>query len=140
MNGASDGSWWSRNWKWFAPTGCLVLLLLFVGGTFLVTHTVMSAIKSSDAFREPLAMVQSHPEVVVHLGEPLEPGWLVTGSVETTPASGNADLVIPVIGPKGEGNLYVTAHKETGDWSFDSVVLEIEEKDLRINLLHEGAH
>lgn len=135
MSSQSGGSWWSKNWKWVAPTGCVVVLLLFAGGAFLLVNVVMSAMKSSDAFREPMSMVRNHPEVAVHLGEPLEPGWFVTGSVETTGGAGNADLVIPITGPKGEGKLYVTAYKQTGRWSFDTVILEIEDKDLRIDLL-----
>jgi len=26
---APPSNWWSRNWKWFVPTGCLTLILLF---------------------------------------------------------------------------------------------------------------
>ncbi len=137
MSADAKSSWWSQNWKWSVPSGCLVLLLLFAGGAFLLMNVVMSGMKSSDAFQEPMTMVQSDPEVAAHLGEPLEAGWFVSGSMETNGGSGNANLVIPVTGPEGEGKLYVTAHKQTGDWCFDAVILEIEEKDLRIDLLDE---
>jgi len=26
----AKGNWWTRNWKWFVPTGCLTILALFL--------------------------------------------------------------------------------------------------------------
>jgi hypothetical protein len=29
MTETGNPNWWSRNWKWFVPVGCLSLILLF---------------------------------------------------------------------------------------------------------------
>lgn len=44
-------SWWDRNWKWFVPTGCLSLLVLF--GLFLtgLFFGITSMLKESDSYK-----------------------------------------------------------------------------------------
>ena len=50
-------SWWSRNWKWVVPVGCLVVLLPilalggFIGGILAI---VFGSIKSTDVGQEAI--------------------------------------------------------------------------------------
>jgi cytochrome oxidase complex assembly protein 1 len=128
-------SWWSRNWKWFVPIGCLGLLVIGVGVIVLFVSIIFGALKSSDAYTQALAKARANPTVISELGQPIEPGWLVSGSVNVSGPSGNADLSIPVSGPKKSGTIYVVARKSAGEWQFNRLEVDVEGRGSRINLL-----
>src|SRR5687768_7450173 len=104
-------SWWSRNWKWALPVGCLLPIVLCGGGAVLFVTIILGAvtgsIKSSDAYAEGMARARANPEVVASLGEPIESGFLISGSISVNGPSGNVDVSIPISGPKGSGTLYI---------------------------------
>jgi len=128
-------NWFGRNWKWAAPTGCLLLVLLvalFVGSIFFFVFSMM---KSNDAYQHGLATARKDPEVVMALGQPIQEGWFVSGNFEENGASGQANFSIPVSGPKGAGTLYVEARKAAGQWNYSTMVLEVEASKQRIDLL-----
>lgn len=137
MDGARPGNWWSRNWKWFVPAGCLTVLLGFGGFVALILMSVSRMMKSSDAYRQALARAKASPAVVQALGEPLQEGFFTSGSIHVSGPSGNADLAIPVQGPKGKGTVYVAATKSMGLWSFRNLEVEVEASGRRIDLLRE---
>lgn len=96
---------------------------------------VFGAIKSSDVYQRALAKTRSNPAVVRELGEPIEAGWRTSGSINVSSDSGNADVRIPVSGPKKSGAVYATAIKKQGKWGFSALEVEIEGDTKRINLL-----
>ena len=126
-----EKSWLERNWKWAVPVTALVLIAVFVGG---ILSFVVGMFRSSYPYQEALARARANPAVVAQLGEPIQPGALVTGSVNLSGASGDADLDIPVSGPKGKGSLYVTAHKRAGEWQFTRLVF-VSDAGTRVDLL-----
>src|SRR4051812_50045158 len=72
-----QGGWWSRNWKWFVPVGCLSLLATCgccIGGSLLFTF---NAVKSSRAYQEGVARAKADPDVQKALGTPVEAGGVV---------------------------------------------------------------
>jgi TonB family protein len=114
-----------RNWKWMLPVGCLGLILagvLLVGG---IVFVAMSAIKSSEVYKGALGVVQSHPAAVERLGQPIKDGWFVQGNVKFDSTGGNANLQIPVSGPKGSGTLHVRAVNPEGDWMYERLDLAV---------------
>jgi hypothetical protein len=128
-------NWWSRNWKWFVPVGCLTLLAIlvaFVGGIIFV---VAGSMKSSDAYKLSLAKAQSNPLVQQKLGTPIVAGMFVSGSINVAGTSGKADLTIPISGPKGKGSIYVDATKFAGEWKFNRLEVGIDGETDRIDLL-----
>jgi hypothetical protein len=132
------GNWWSRNWKWFVPAGCLSLIVLFaafVGSILLVATTAM---KSSDAYKEAVAKAQANPEVVEALGTPITTGFFTSGSVNTSGSSGDAKLSIPLSGPKGKATIQVEAKKSAGEWAYSKLVVEVENPQKQIDLLAHG--
>lgn len=133
----TKGNWWTRNWKWFVPTGCLTIIVLFVAFIGLIVMIVFSALKSSDVYKNALARAKSNPAVIEALGSPIKDGVLVSGSTNVNGASGQANLAIPIYGPKGEGTLYVVAQKSVGAWNYSNLVLEVKKTKKRIDLLHE---
>jgi hypothetical protein len=129
--------WFGRNWKWFVPSGCMtiiVLIAVFVGGILAV---VEGSVKRSDAYIQALARVQADPQVSDKIGRPIEPGWFISGSVNVNGDSGDANLSIPISGPKGKGKIYVEAKKSAGLWQFETLQVEVEGQPGRIDLLQE---
>jgi hypothetical protein len=132
-------NWWTRNWKWFVPVGCLstaVLFVVFVGSIVLI---VFSAVKSTDVYKDALARAKAHPAVIEALGSPITEGFLVSGNTNVNGASGEANLSIPISGPNGKGTIYVAATKSLGRWNYSGLVLEIAKTHQRIDLLQGPA-
>jgi hypothetical protein len=124
-------SWLGRNWKWLLAT-------FLLGGFVLVASffaLVMGALRSSDVARASVAMAQSNRRVAQQLGSPIDEGWLLSGSVNVSDASGDADLSVPISGPKGKGTVYVTAQKSAGRWNYSLMQVAIDGSDEKIDLL-----
>ena len=131
-------NWWSRNWKWVVPTGCLTILLACGGFVTLIFSVVLGSLKSSDVYKEAVAKAQTNSQVTAALGTPIKPGFWVSGNISVNNSSGNADLSIPISGPQGKGTIYVTATKSAGKWNYATMVCEISSSGARINLLSES--
>ena len=129
-------TWWQRNWKWFIPV-CLGSVVLFAGFIVLLVTIVFGMMKSSDAYKDALAMARANPYVQDALGTPIEEGLLVMGNINVSGSSGSADLAIPVSGPQGNGTIYVVASKSAGQWTFLRLVVDIKATNERIDLIAE---
>jgi Cytochrome oxidase complex assembly protein 1 len=136
-------SWWSRNWIWVVPVGCLasfvacmaLVVLLVLGVSGIALGTVFGAIKSSDVYQQAIQELEANPAAVQALGLPVKPGLLVTGSVQVNGSTGTADLSIPISGPNGSGTLYLVARKSAGVWEFTTLQLAVKGSAERIDLL-----
>ncbi len=128
-------TWWQRNWKWFVPVACVGALVLFVAFIMLIITIVFGMVKSSDVYKDALAAAQTNPAVVQALGSPIKAGVLVMGSINVSGASGQADLAIPISGPKGKGTIYARASKSMGKWTFSRLVVEIKATKAKIELI-----
>src|SRR6185295_3600614 len=128
-------NWWQLNWKWVVPVGCgslVVFLAVLIAAIMLL---VFSVIRSTDVFHEALERAKADPQVRTELGEPIEPGWWVSGNVESTGSSGRADIAIPLKGSRQSGTLYAVAHKSAGRWTYQTLEVEVKGREGRINLL-----
>lgn len=139
MEESVQPSWWQRNWKWFVPVGCLSIFALVTAFIGLIVTFLFWVMKSSDVYKLALDKVVSNPEVVEALGSPIQEGFFVTGSIKVSGTSGNADLSIPISGPKGEGTIYLEASKSEGVWTFSKLSVVVKDSNRRINLLDKGA-
>lgn len=128
-------SWWSRNWKWAGPLGCLTPVLACGGFFTFIVVIVFGIIKSSPPYIDSLAEVRANPQAQQALGDPIEPSLIVSGNFETSGNSGSADIAYEVTGPKGSGTVYVVAEQAIGQWTFTTLVLEVEGSSERIDLL-----
>jgi Cytochrome oxidase complex assembly protein 1 len=129
--------WFSRNWKWFIPTLFIVIFVLPLSLCGGLVYVVMASLKNSDVARESLARAQANPALIEKLGTPIQMGAWVGGSVNSTPADGNAELVMPLMGPKGSGVLAVTARKTAGEWHYLVMTVTIQGGG-NVNLLKEA--
>lgn len=128
-------TWIARNWRWLAVCGCAGALLLVVAFVAVIFLTVSMGMRSSAAYTEALAAVQSDPEAIAALGQPIEAGWWVSGTISATGSSGSAEMSIPVSGPAGAGTVYLIAEKRAGRWDFELLELQVEGVSDRIDLL-----
>src|SRR5256714_7102636 len=129
-------NWFGRNWKWVVPLGCL-LPVLFMGGCGLLAFLFATGImKQSDAYKIALARAQANPAVIEALGSPISQTGIVSGNSNVSGAVGEANLSIPLSGPKGKATLYVEAKKSADTWFFQTMVVKIEKTGERIDFEH----
>ena len=117
------------------PLGCFSMVVLFVGFIAAVALIAFSAMKSTDVYKDALARAKAHPAVIEALGSPITEGFLVSGNTNVNGASGEANLSIPISGPKGKGTIYVAASKSLGRWNYSGLIMEIARTHQRIDLL-----
>jgi hypothetical protein len=110
----------------------LVLLVAGAGGFVALAGGLM---KSNDAYRNAMAHASADCRVAEAVGTPLDAGYFVSGSVETSNGSGHAELAIPVDGSTGSGTLHVVADRSAEAWSFRQLELEVDDDGRRIDLL-----
>lgn len=116
-----QGGWWSRNWKWFVPAGCLSLLATCgccIGGTALFAF---NSIKGSHAYQEAVARAKADPDVQAALGTPIEVGLIPQGGVNINNGEKLTRVRLSLTGPKGEGSLHVTARERGEELRFEQL-------------------
>jgi cytochrome oxidase complex assembly protein 1 len=134
----SRPNWWKRNWKWVVPIGCLGVAAFFLIFAASIVIIVFSAMKSTDLYKDALTRATENPAVIEALGSPIKAGLLVSGNTNVNGASGEANLSIPISGPKGKGTVYVAATKSLGRWNYSGLIVEIDKTHERINLMERS--
>ena len=132
------GNWWTRNWKWFVPTGCLTIAVVFAVFILSILLIVFGALKSTDIYKDAVAKAKANQAVIEALGSPIQEGMFVSGNTSANGASGQSNLAIPISGPKGKGKIYVVATKVAGEWKSSVLVVEIEKTKERIDLIGQA--
>jgi|ERR1700722_2517682 len=123
--------WLEQNPRWKIPLGCLILVLL-VGGFIAL---LLTSFHSSDAYNQAMARAAADPQVRAQVGEPIQPGWLISGQLKVNGSTGSADFSIPVSGPRGKGTIRVVAVKSDGVWRFTTLLVNVEGASAPIDLL-----
>ncbi|WP_159564587.1 cytochrome c oxidase assembly factor Coa1 family protein [Budvicia diplopodorum] len=128
--GAKGNEWAWRNKKWASveefkriqrlwarwALGLILFFILMIAGIIMV---VISTMKSSDVYKESVALVTSNPVAAEMLGTPISSG-IPSGNISVSGHRGSADISFSVEGSKSSGTVYVVAHKEMGDWIMES--------------------
>ena len=133
-NTQNSPSWWQRNRKWAGPTGCLAIVTVFVALIIGLIAAVFGAIRLSDPSETALASAMANPDVVAAIGDPMEIGWFVSGNISVDGSSGEADLSVPVSGPRGSCTVYVIGEKSAGKWNYSVLEADCDGVSERINL------
>ena len=123
---APPKNWWQRNWKWFVPTGCFTLIALGVLFVVCISLLVFSFMKSSEAYKTAVARAKTDHRVVAALGTPIQEGMFPSGKTNVNGHSGEADLAIPISGPKGRATIYAVGAKSDGKWTFSKLDVQID--------------
>ena len=138
VDSAGEQSWLKRNWIWGVPLGCLGCLGVPIALAGLLYLGITTTLKQSGAYEIGVERARSSEELRQLLGSPIDPGWLLSGSVNLSGgSSGTASLSIPISGSDGEGTLYIEATKYVGKWELDRAEVEIDGSHDRVDLLDE---
>ena len=118
--------------------GCGILLFGIIGFIAFIGVVVVGSFKNADAYQQAVRRAQSDPRVAAALGQPIEIGWFISGSINTQNDEGNVNLTIPISGPRGKAKIYVEGVKKRGRWTYSEMIVT-PEKGEEINLLEEDA-
>ncbi len=135
MDSKPAPNWWARNWKWLVPAGCLTGVVGVAGFIALIVGLVFGLIKSSTPYQQALEQAQQDPVVISRLGTPIRGGLLVSGSVNLSGGTGQANLAIPLQGSRGSGTLYVEARQSAGTWTYSTLTVQPDSAGGPISLL-----
>ena len=92
----------------------------------VIVIVVFGAMKSSDAYKLAVARAKADPRVTAALGTPISEGMFLSGNTNVNGASGEANLAIPISGPKGKATIYAEATKSAGRWSYSKLVVQVD--------------
>jgi len=106
--------------------GCSVLFLAVVAIIAAVFFGLFGLLKKSQPYSDSVAAVQSSAAAVEALGEPIEPGFFVSGNINLENGTGDANFNIPVSGPDGEGTVHVEGTKDASGWSYQIWELRVD--------------
>ncbi len=120
-----------RIWGWVGFGVFLWVMAMIAGAIFFLFTLFMK----TEPYLHGLHVVTRSPAIIAELGEPVKPGWFVTGNINVNAADGKANISFPIYGPKGKGTVYVKAIKDMGEWHVLHVVVEIESTHERIEVL-----
>ena len=84
-----------------------------------------------------LAKAKADSRVVNALGTPITDGYFVSGNTNVSGTSGQADMTVPISGPKGKGTIYFVAAKFAGQWTFSKLMVEVAASGQRIDLIQD---
>jgi len=124
-----------KHWKWLLPT---VVAAWTVFG-ILFALSVLHSMRSSPVSQKGLDLVRSNQTVITALGEPIEPGFLVSGRIREDLHEGQANLHIPVSGPNGSGYMHAQGEKKMGRWKLTGLYVQITGSDDLIPVIAEDA-
>jgi hypothetical protein len=128
-------SWLEQHPRWKIPLGCLTLIFLIgVFVTALLT-IITTSFRSSDVYKQAMAKATEDLQVREQIGEPVQSAWILRGQLHVNGRSGDADLSIPISGPRGEGLIRAVAYKTEGVWRFTYLQVCITGQSGNIDLL-----
>lgn len=108
-------------WVWVG-LGCGLLTVAGVAFVAFIVFVVFASMRSSAPYKDTMARATRDTRVIEALGAPVEPGWLVSGSINTQNRSGSCDLEIPLRGSKQKGSVHVVGTKEGGRWTYSRML------------------
>lgn len=100
----------------------LLWVLVFLNRAVAPVHLAVKAAQASDNFRNAV-------------GEPVQTGTFVRGTMNLIDESGTVDLIIPISGPREEGVLEEWAQQLSGKWHLCSLSYRSKDGQTRITIL-----
>ena len=119
----------------FGCGGCALILIAVVVFGAAIFAVVMFSLKQTDAYTEAVSRAKASSALKAELGEPIEAGLMLSGSVNINNGNGHANITVPVSGPKDEASIHAVADKHNGAWKFSTLTATTKKNGLEINLL-----
>ena len=102
------------------------MIALGVVFVLCIVFFVFSVLKSSDAYQNALTRAKNDSRVVAALGSPIKEGLVPSGKTNVNGSSGEADIAIPISGPKGKATIYAVGTKSDGKWEFSKLSISVK--------------
>jgi hypothetical protein len=124
--------WFERHaWK------LLLVVIGFVALSMLsccggVGYMVWQLFRSKAVYELSVSRAESDPRVVEAMGEPIEAGWFMQGSINIEDGRGHASLRIPMNGSKHRGDILSQAVRRDGRWRLRYLAVEADGREERI--------
>ncbi|HVE70434.1 MAG TPA: cytochrome c oxidase assembly factor Coa1 family protein [Thermoanaerobaculia bacterium] len=109
-------------WIWVG-CGCLIIIAGVLAFVAFVVFVIFAAIRSAEPYKDGLERARADARVQQSLGAPVEPGWFISGSIQTENRSGDCDITIPLKGSKQKGSLRVVGTKDDGRWTYTKMLV-----------------
>jgi hypothetical protein len=115
--------------------GFAFVVAVCLGFVVVLFAVIFQVLRSSDATRLAVQRARANEEVAQAVGTPFKVGFLVEGTIHVANSSGDADLTIPISGPRGKAAIYAVETKERGLWNATMLQVEIQGSGRRIDLM-----
>jgi len=102
--------------------------------TVLLT-IITTSFHSSDVYKQAMATATQNIQIREQIGEPIQSAWIVSGQLHVNGSSGDANLSIPISGPRGKALIRAVAYKTGGVWRFTCLQVSVEGQSGNIDLL-----
>jgi hypothetical protein len=105
------------------------------GFAVVLVTVITGSFRQSDVYKRALTMAKENAQVREQMGEPIEAKWFVSGEIHINGSMGNADISIPISGPRGSGAIRAIAYKKGGVWTFTWLQVKVSGHPDSIDLL-----
>ena len=123
----------------FGCCGALVLTLVGLLSVFgvAVFGFAFNVLRDSEAAQAALRESQASTTLIEEIGEPMKMGWFLEGGVNVDAAnnSGDADILVPIKGPKGTASVHAIGIREGGVWTMQEMTATVEGTGNTVDLL-----
>jgi len=114
------------------------LILLGVLGCVGLFFGVTKVIKSTEPYKKAVSIATNSPDVQAKLGTPIQPGFMVQGSVNSNTSDGvtneTVNLTIPLKGPKASASLHYAAVRNGTKWEVSDFTVTVDGSGEKIPL------
>ena len=119
-----------------------VRTILMAGSILALTLTATVTFFFHRTTRRPVAaaliVARKSPDFQRAIGEPFHVRFMSTGTVLEKDGNGNADLTIPVSGPRGKGRLFEWAQEANGKWHLCSLSFQQDNSPKGVTLVNDA--
>ncbi len=106
-----------------AAIGCVVIIVLCIIAGVVIALGVFTMIKKTDVYQQARDRACNDPRVIAALGEPVKPGFIVTGSVSVDTNGGKANVHFPIKGTKGSAKVDAEATYDGTKWTYSKLLV-----------------
>jgi hypothetical protein len=106
-----------------ALIGCIVIIVLGVIAGVVIALGVFTVIKKTDVYKQARDRACNDPRVIAALGEPVTPGFIVTGGVHIDTNGGNANVHFPIKGSRAGGKVDAEATYDGSKWTYSKLLV-----------------
>ncbi len=127
----------------FGCSGALVIVTILTLVGLLSAFGVavfgfaFNVLRDSEAAQAALRESQASTVLIEEIGEPMKMGWFLEGGVNVDVAnnSGDADILVPIKGPKGTASVHAIGIREGGVWIIQEMTATVEGTGNTVDLL-----